>query len=478
MPVSPSFSAVNYRPAGSDNGNQNMDIYIPSGSPPAAGWPVFMYYWNAGFVASVAPGSIDGGIRQFFYDAGWAVMDVRTTVTDTSSGGPVGGGMYWRPNLDPEWDIDGGGDDIPELDAIWAVQYLRQNAGTYSIDTTKIGTMGESAGALMAIMPVLHEDLADAGSAIPQSTQSTRANACVFKRGPSWWKAYGTDATGGFGFPSFVHFRQSADTTQPCTDGSKDAESSHLSVGSAAFFARQAAVQAANATQPIYIWTDGVPGIGAVGAVDYGIHAVSFLPTMNGTLTTGLADKHDPYHGIVLKKILDTLSPFHTVASPVVAPNTYSAGGVSPDRVIATNEERELDAFAWMVSHLNSCGGVDTWNIRMEWANGYGNIRRGVSTRRRKGVMLRRQTQTAVSPFSATAGTRVWDLRWRDARSSQANRLTEIWRKAKGGALPIDFFPPDDSSGCVLARFLGPSLDIRQKGPERFEMSCRLEEVI
>ena len=66
---------------------------------------------------------------------------------------------------------------VPVHDAARAIQFLRTKADEWNIDADKIALYGGSAGACSAMWLLLHDDLADPGSADPVARQSTRVCA-------------------------------------------------------------------------------------------------------------------------------------------------------------------------------------------------------------------------------------------------------------------------------------------------------------
>lgn len=66
---------------------------------------------------------------------------------------------------------------VPVHDAARAIQFLRTKADEWNINAEKIALYGGSAGACSAMWLLLHDDLADPGSADPVARQSTRVCA-------------------------------------------------------------------------------------------------------------------------------------------------------------------------------------------------------------------------------------------------------------------------------------------------------------
>jgi len=66
----------------------------------------------------------------------------------------------------------------PMQDVAYALQFVRMKAREWTIDKTRIGASGSSAGACSALWLAYHDDLADRGSADPVLRESTRL-CCV-----------------------------------------------------------------------------------------------------------------------------------------------------------------------------------------------------------------------------------------------------------------------------------------------------------
>ncbi len=106
---------------------EQLDVYVPTGNPPAGGWPVIV--------------AIHGG--------GWRKQDKRDYGPRIASAFVPQGYVVVAPNYplsspgNPTWPMN-----IEDLQA--AVRWVRQNAGTFDLDAGRIVAMGESAGANLA----------------------------------------------------------------------------------------------------------------------------------------------------------------------------------------------------------------------------------------------------------------------------------------------------------------------------------------
>src|SRR6188768_74983 len=123
----PTYEAVAYNAGGTAH-KRLADVYYPDVPAPAGGYPTLLYFNCAGFQSSVRDGAASFGdshdlLRYYALEAGWVLVDVEVTVTDVG-GAPVGGGM-WREVTDPEYDLDGAGDETWHSDAKNCVQFFR-----------------------------------------------------------------------------------------------------------------------------------------------------------------------------------------------------------------------------------------------------------------------------------------------------------------------------------------------------------------
>jgi len=73
----------------------------------------------------------------------------------------------------------------PMTDAGRALQFLRLHAAEYSLDPTRIGTWGGSAGAATSMWLAFHDDLADPESEDPVLRESTRLTCIAPQSGPT-----------------------------------------------------------------------------------------------------------------------------------------------------------------------------------------------------------------------------------------------------------------------------------------------------
>lgn len=72
-------------------------------------------------------------------------------------------------------------------DCLRAIQFVRQNAKDWNIDSDRLGVTGGSAGGHLSAYVALHDDIADANSDDPVKRQSSRVACAVSFAGPTDW---------------------------------------------------------------------------------------------------------------------------------------------------------------------------------------------------------------------------------------------------------------------------------------------------
>ncbi|MEM7308921.1 MAG: hypothetical protein AAF682_19720 [Planctomycetota bacterium] len=337
----PAHAGLDYRAAlgGTNNGKQFLDVYHPPGTPPESGWPCVVWPLNNGFTSSVRVGSIEGdSLGGKLLAAGFAVIQVETTVVGVGAGG----GLFRSP-VDPEYDLDGGGDDFPLVDAMWATQYARANAATLGIDPSRLAHYGTSAGGQCALWAAGNPDVADPTNPIDQRRHSSRGFAVIGWRVQSWWNGIVQTQAGAAPFGSFVECVNLRDEGNPSVAAGDfgSASAVHRLHSSACYWMRQAAVQAANSTLPVFLYADGTIDNQALGTIGGDFDAFTFLPTYQAGAATGLRDRHDPRYVAWLMGSLRLLDSFHDTGSKLLAAAAWTApvsspaelGDITPDEV-------------------------------------------------------------------------------------------------------------------------------------------------
>jgi acetyl esterase/lipase len=179
--LQPTMTNVVYRV---DNGQpRQLDVYEPSGTPPAGGWPVVVAIHGGGwwrfdkgmYGPKIAP------LTRFGYE----VVAVNYTLSATNSGS-------WPQNFE---------------DVRASVQWVRANAATLHADPNRIASMGESAGGHLATLlgvypngPVNPEGPPSLTKSGASGGVSARVQAVVDISGPSDLGRLATDRPKGAGY--------------------------------------------------------------------------------------------------------------------------------------------------------------------------------------------------------------------------------------------------------------------------------------
>ncbi|MBV8488379.1 MAG: alpha/beta hydrolase [Planctomycetaceae bacterium] len=110
-----------------DGKPEQLDVYLPNSSPPPGGWPVIVAIHGGGW-RRLDKGEYGPRIASAFVPAGYAVVAPNYPLS-------APGAATWPLNLQ----------DLQD-----AVRWVRQSAGSFHFDSTRIAAMGESAGANLA----------------------------------------------------------------------------------------------------------------------------------------------------------------------------------------------------------------------------------------------------------------------------------------------------------------------------------------
>ena len=133
-----------------------LDVFVPQGEGP---FPVVIYLhggmWWSGDKA------LPPRWRDAYLDAGLACVSINYRLT---------GEARWPAQLD---------------DAIRAVQFVRSRADEWNLDAGRVGLVGASAGAHVALMAAFQPDRADPEAADPVARESTQVAAVVDFGGPT-----------------------------------------------------------------------------------------------------------------------------------------------------------------------------------------------------------------------------------------------------------------------------------------------------
>jgi len=196
-PLAPAnSSAITYCPPerlalGPPTPEQRVNVFLPTGTPPAEGWPVVITTPHGGKEPSRPRNALwNGGATQRFWqlvDAGLAVVDFGATAVG------AGQGMWYPPgHPSGRYESFRPSDDTPEKEAGWVIQWVKTQT-QFPLDPDRIGTWGRSSGAMMVLQAAMGPDGARAaGSAQVRASTRVRALAALqpptsiwaFEQGP------------------------------------------------------------------------------------------------------------------------------------------------------------------------------------------------------------------------------------------------------------------------------------------------------
>ena len=345
---------------GPEKPQQRLNVFLPRGVPPPAGWPVVLgNRAGGGFPAKPLASLHDtGGTAPLhaFVASGVAVVDFGV------SGVENGQGLFYPPgHASGRYESFAPADDNPEKDAEWAVQWLKTQ-GDFPLDARRICLRGSSHGAIISIWAAMGPERARAsGSA--QVRASTRVRAILALQPPTsvWAFAQGPD----LGVRMVAHFEQQALPGVPAEAFGQVAErlQKDASVMGFAFDTEEA--RASNESQAIcLVYNEPVTLVGGVPA-DLTLDAHGF-PNLHDTL--GPPFVHDSWAGHVFYRRLLGLSPrsaaFHGVfsrfamrdtnalAAPFDAHTLTYSGGIKGSAANALGHEWVLQALGVTPSPL------------------------------------------------------------------------------------------------------------------------------
>lgn len=147
-----------------DHASQCLDVYLTKSDKPT---PAMIYIHGGGWRAG-SKKNIPAWLRKFVDDGQLSVVSVEYRFTDVAS----------HP--------------AQVNDSLRAVQFVRQNAARWNIDTKRLGVTGGSAGGHLSAYVALHDDAADAKSDDPVKRLSSRVACAVSFAGPTDWTLLST----------------------------------------------------------------------------------------------------------------------------------------------------------------------------------------------------------------------------------------------------------------------------------------------
>lgn len=147
-----------------DHASQCLDVYLTKSDKPT---PAMIYIHGGGWRAG-SKKNIPAWLRKFVVDGQLSVVSVEYRFTNIAT----------HP--------------AQVNDCLRAVQFVRQNAAKWNIDTNRLGVTGGSAGGHLSAYVALHDDAADAKSDDPVQRLSSRVACAVSFAGPTDWTLLST----------------------------------------------------------------------------------------------------------------------------------------------------------------------------------------------------------------------------------------------------------------------------------------------
>lgn len=286
--------------AGPAKSQQRLNVFLPRGVPPPAGWPVVLNNRAGGGIASLPLGSLsDTGASAPLHalvKAGVAVVDFGVT------GIGDGAGLFYPPgHPSGRYESFRPGDDNPEKDAEWALQWLKTQTA-HPLDRERICLRGSSHGAIISMWAAMGPDRARAsGSA--QVRASTRVKGVLALQPPTSVWAFLQSAD--LGVRMVAHFEQAAFPGLPATAFGQVAEGLQKDASVMRFCFETPEARANNASQAVcLLYAEPVKHVNGVPA-DMTLDAQDF-PRLHGTLSQPYI--HDAWSGYVLWQRLTGLS--------------------------------------------------------------------------------------------------------------------------------------------------------------------------
>jgi acetyl esterase/lipase len=147
-----------------DHASQCLDVYLAESDKPT---PAMIYIHGGGWRAG-SKKNIPAWLRKFVVDGKLSVVSVE----------------YRFTNVAPH--------PAQVNDCMRAIQFVRQNASKWNIDTKRLGVTGGSAGGHLSAYVALHDDAADAKSDDAVKQHSSRVACAVSFAGPTDWTLLST----------------------------------------------------------------------------------------------------------------------------------------------------------------------------------------------------------------------------------------------------------------------------------------------
>ena len=272
---------------------QHLNVFLPRGTRPAAGWPVL--------IATAAGGGLTvypfANLHEFdASSARWhAFVEAGVAVVHYGAGAD---GLFYPPG-DPTGNYESfdPSHDTYEKEAEWVVQWVASQT-QFLFDTDRVAVYGSSQGGIMGLWACMGPDRARATGSV-QVRASTKVAGIVVRQPPTslWAFLQGS----GLGVGIAGHFERRDLPGVPASALDQVTESLQKADSIVGFCFESPAVIAAGATQPVcLVYADPVAMEGTVPA-DLTVDANGY-PNLHDRL--GPPYIHDSWHGYVFFKML------------------------------------------------------------------------------------------------------------------------------------------------------------------------------
>lgn len=148
-----------------------VDLYLPKGTPPDTGWPLYIWL-HGGFFVSGGRSQMPKGLAVELTQAGWAVASIDVRLSDITP--LINNTAGTSPQTYPTWDPN---DDTARhptqiLDVKAAVEYFQRSAQktTYNLSGLVV-VGGHSAGGYPTTMAMITKDVANDGNGLSYRLQ-------------------------------------------------------------------------------------------------------------------------------------------------------------------------------------------------------------------------------------------------------------------------------------------------------------------
>lgn len=321
MTWTPADTNVSY-PSGSvtATATERCNVFVPSGTAPAAGWPVLLWIEETALDAGSLQTTIAAGQNIGHQCLARGIAFVSATVARASDGHffDVPGSTRWNNAANRSaW-----------KSAIHLIQWAKGYAG---LDPANVAIGGEQIGADLALWAGAGPDWpAIGGAAQFRAGVSHRARAVVAMRPTAWFMAVQITQPG-------LGFHESGDPTAAAVELG-DANQTDLEAASPMHAllleSSYPGIRALTAAQRLFLWAPG-----ARGSDTFTLDGTTLLPTLTNTLPT----RSDPWGAQVLRRATMGLPSggwqFHVRSSQAIQQTRYVDAGSLPSEIIADASE-------------------------------------------------------------------------------------------------------------------------------------------